>query len=214
VEPITVLIVDDHSVVRQGLRTFLASEAGIEVVGEAADGAEAVEKARDLVPDVVLMDIVMPDLNGIAATRQIAELSPTTRVLVLTSFGEDDKVFPALKAGATGYLLKDATAEQLVRAIRSVASGVISLDPDVASRVLDEFSAPDSGLPSATTLTNREEEVLGLIGRGLSNQEIALQLSISVKTVKTHVSNVLSKLHLMDRTQAAIYAVRQGFLPK
>jgi NarL family two-component system response regulator LiaR len=214
VETITVLIVDDHSVVRQGLRTFLESETGIEVVGEAADGAEAVEKTREVVPDVVLMDIVMPGLNGIAATRQIAEISPTTRVLVLTSFGEDDKVFPALKAGATGYLLKDATAEQLVRAIRSVASGVVSLDPDVASRVLDEFSTPDWGVPRAATLTTREEEVLGLIGRGLSNQEIALQLSISVKTVKTHVSNVLSKLHLMDRTQAAIYAVRQGFLPK
>lgn len=213
-EPITVLIVDDHSVVRQGLRTFLGSEAGIEVVGEAADGAEAVEKARELVPDVVLMDIVMPGLNGIAATRQIAEISPTTRVLILTSFGEDDKVFPALKAGATGYLLKDATPEQLARAIRSVASGVVSLDPDVASRVLDEFSTLDRGVPRAATLTTREEEVLGLIGRGLSNQEIALQLGISVKTVKTHVSNVLSKLHLMDRTQAAIYAVRQGLLPR
>jgi len=214
VEPITVLIVDDHSVVRQGLRTFLGSETGIEVVGEAADGAEAVEKARELVPDVVLMDIVMPGLNGIAATRQIAEISPTTRVLILTSFGEDDKVFPALKAGATGYLLKDATPEQLARAIRSVASGVVSLDPDVASRVLDEFSTLDRGVPRAATLTTREEEVLSLIGRGLSNQEIALQLGISVKTVKTHVSNVLSKLHLMDRTQAAIYAVRQGLLPR
>jgi len=214
VEPITVLIVDDHSVVRQGLRTFLGSETGIEVVGEAADGAEAVEKARELVPDVVLMDIVMPGLNGIAATRQIAEISPTTRVLILTSFGEDDKVFPALKAGATGYLLKDATPEQLARAIRSVASGVVSLDPDVASRVLDEFSTLDRDVPRAATLTTREEEVLGLIGRGLSNQEIAFQLSISVKTVKTHVSNVLSKLHLMDRTQAAIYAVRQGLLPR
>ena len=213
-EPITVLIVDDHSVVRQGLRTFLGSETGIEVVGEAADGAEAVEKARELVPDVVLMDIVMPGLNGIAATRQIAEISPTTRVLILTSFGEDDKVFPALKAGATGYLLKDATPEQLARAIRSVASGVVSLDPDVASRVLDEFSTLDRGVPRAATLTTREEEVLSLIGRGLSNQEIALQLGISVKTVKTHVSNVLSKLHLMDRTQAAIYAVRQGLLPR
>ena len=213
-EAITVLIVDDHSVVRQGLRTFLGSETGIEVVGEAADGAEAVEKARELVPDVVLMDIVMPGLNGIAATRQIAEISPTTRVLILTSFGEDDKVFPALKAGATGYLLKDATPEQLARAIRSVASGVVSLDPDVASRVLDEFSTLDRDVPRAATLTTREEEVLGLIGRGLSNQEIAFQLSISVKTVKTHVSNVLSKLHLMDRTQAAIYAVRQGLLPR
>ena len=213
-EPITVLVVDDHSVVRQGLRTFLDSESGIEVVGEAADGAEAVERVRELVPDVVLMDLVMPGLNGIAATRQIAELSPTTRVLVLTSFGEDDKVFPSLRAGATGYLLKDATAEQLASAIRSVASGVVSLDSQVASRVLDEFSALQSGLPRTTTLTSREKEVLTLIARGLTNKEIARDLTISVKTVKTHVSNVLSKLHLLDRTQAAVYAVREGLLPR
>ena len=213
-EPITVLVVDDHSVVRQGLRTFLDSESGIEVVGEAADGAEAVERVRELVPDVVLMDLVMPGLNGIAATRQIAELSPTTRVLVLTSFGEDDKVFPSLRAGATGYLLKDATAEQLASAIRSVASGVVSLDRQVASRVLDEFSALQSGLPRTSTLTSREKEVLTLIARGLTNKEIARDLTISVKTVKTHVSNVLSKLHLLDRTQAAVYAVREGLLPR
>jgi NarL family two-component system response regulator LiaR len=213
VECITVLIVDDHAVVRQGLRTFLESEGDIEVVGEASDGAEAVEKVQELVPDVVLMDLVMPGMDGIAATRRISEISPATRVLVLTSFGEDDKVFPSVKAGATGYLLKDATAEQLGSAIRSVASGVFSLDPQVASKVLDEFSSPQAEVASATRLTPREVEVLGLVAKGFANKQIANALSISVRTVKTHVSNILSKLHMIDRTQAAVYAVRHGLVP-
>lgn len=212
-ECITVLIVDDHAVVRQGLRTFLESEGDIEVVGEATDGAEAVEKVQELVPDVVLMDLVMPGTGGISATRQITEISPVTRVLVLTSFGEDDKVFPSIKAGAMGYLLKDATAEQLGSAIRSVASGVFLLDPQIAGKVLEEFETTRPQWLGGSRLTPRESEVLVQIARGRANKEIAQNLKISVKTVKTHVSNILSKLHMIDRTQAAVYAVRQGLVP-
>lgn len=212
-EPISVLIVDDHAVVRRGLRAFLESEEDIEVVAEAAEGAEAVEKVQELLPDVVLMDLVMPGVDGIAATRLICEISPSCRVLVLTSFSEDDKVFPSIKAGAMGYLLKDVPAEDLGNAIRSVARGAFLLDPHIASKVLDEFATIHQETASLTRLTPREIEVLTLIARGRSNKEIAYDLSISVKTVKTHVSNILSKLHMMDRTQAAIYAVRQGLVP-
>jgi NarL family two-component system response regulator LiaR len=210
---ISVLIVDDHAVVRQGLRAFLESEEDIEVVGEAADGTEAVQKVQELLPDVVLMDLVMPDMDGITATRRISETSPNSRVLVLTSFSEDEKVFPSIKAGAMGYLLKDVPAEDLGRAIRSVAGGGFLLHPDIAKKVLDEFSLIRSETPPLTRLTPREIEVLTLIARGRSNKEIARDLSISIKTVKTHVSNILSKLHMMDRTQAALYAVRQGLVP-
>ena len=212
-ERISVLIVDDHAVVRRGLRAFLESEEDIEIVGEAANGAEAVEKVQALLPDVVLMDLVMPGMGGIRATREIAEVSPSSRVLVLTSFSEDEQVFPSIKAGAMGYLLKDVAAEQLGSAIRSVARGVFLLDPQIASKVLKEFSTVHQEIPSLGRLTPREVEVLTLIARGRSNKEIAVDLNISVKTVKTHVSNILGKLHMMDRTQAAIYAVRKGLAP-
>lgn len=212
-ERVSVLIVDDHAVVRRGLRAFLESEEDIEVVGEATDGAEAVEKVQALLPDVVLMDLVMPGMGGITAIREIGEISPSSRVLVLTSFSEDEQVFPSIKAGAMGYLLKDVLAEELGSAIRSVARGVFLLDPQIASKVLKEFSGVHQETPSLGRLTPREVEVLALIARGRSNKEIAVDLHISVKTVKTHVSNILGKLHMMDRTQAAIYAVRQGLGP-
>ena len=212
-ERIRVLIVDDHAVVRQGLRTFLESEEDIEVVGEASDGEEAVQKAQELSPDVVLMDLVMPGMDGITATQKIGEVSPNSPVLALTSFSEDDKVFPAIKAGAKGYLLKDVPAEDLGRAIRSLARGEFLLDGEVANKVLDEFrSSARSDEPGLADLTPRELEVLVLIARGRANKEIARDLGISIKTVKTHVGNILSKLHIVDRTQAALYAVRQGLL--
>ncbi len=209
-EAISVLIVDDHAMVRRGLRAFLESEQDMEVIGEAADGAEAVDKVQDLLPDVVLMDLIMPDMDGITATRQIRQVSPNTRVLVLTSFGDDDKVFASIKAGAIGYLLKDVPAEDLGRAIRSVARGELHLHPEIARKVLDEFNSAHDETPPLTELTGRELEVLSLLARGYSNKEIARDLHISIKTVKTHVSNILSKLHIIDRTQAALYAVRQG----
>ncbi len=210
---IRVLIVDDHAVVRRGLRAFLESEEDIQVVGEAADGVEAVEKAQELLPDVVLMDLVMPGIDGVTATGQVVRASPDSRVLVLTSFGEEDKVFPSIKAGATGYLLKDVPAEGLVRAIRSVANGELLLHPEIATKVLDEFSNTHAETPALAELTPRETEVLTLIVKGRSNKEIACDLCLSIKTVKTHVSNILSKLHTIDRTQAALYAVRQGLVP-
>lgn len=215
IEQIRVLIVDDHAVVRQGLRTFLESEVGIQVVGEAVNGDEAVTKARELLPQVILMDLVMPGTDGIKATRELSGVAPTARVLVLTSFGEDDRVLAAIKAGATGYLLKDVPAEELGFAIRSIARGDFLLQSDIAIKVLDElFSRTRSqSLPSAD-LTPREIAVLSLIARGRSNKDIAQDLCISVKTVKTHVGNILGKLQMADRTQAALYAVRQGLIPE
>ena len=205
---ISVLIVDDHPVVREGLRTFLELQEGLEIVGEAADGVEALEKVGQLVPDVVLLDLVMPRMDGITTIRQIRALSPSTRILVLTSFSENDKVFPAVKAGAHGYLMKDIRPVELAESIRLVYRGEPSLHPEIAKRLMDQLA---QGEEEATEekLTLRETEVLRLIARGHSNKEIAAALYISEKTVKTHVSNILQKLHLADRTQAAIYAVRQ-----
>lgn len=206
---IRILLADDHRVVREGLRTFLELTGDIEVAGEAADGREALQLCTDLVPDVVLMDLVMPGLNGIEATRQIRAQSPTTKVIALTSFTEDDTLFPAIKAGAAGYLLKDVEPHDLAEAVRTVHRGEGLLDPRVAAKVMHELAA---GTPahSTTELTAREHEVLGLLAGGRSNKEIASELGVSVKTVKTHVSNVLQKLHLADRTQAALYAAREG----
>ncbi len=212
-EPITVLIVDDHAVVRRGLRSFLESEGDIEVVGEAANGAEAIEKVQELLPEVVLMDLVMPGMDGVDTIRRVSQISPASRVLVLTSFSEDDMVFPSIRAGAMGYLLKDVPAEDLGRAIRSVARGEFLLHPDIAGKVIDEFRTPQATVPPMTDLTPREIEVLTLIAQGYSNKEIANSLCIAIRTVKAHVSNILSKLHAMDRTQAALYAVRQGLVP-
>ena len=207
---IRILIADDHAIVRKGIRALLATEADIEVVGEAADGKEAVEKAERLRPDVVLMDLVMPGMDGIEATRRITTRQPEIRILVLTSFAEDEKVFPALKAGALGYLLKDAGPEELVRAIRQVYCGESSLHPAIARKVLQELSRPSERPPTPEPLTERELEVLRLIAKGKSNREIAEELVISEATVRTHVSNILGKLQLASRTQAALYALREG----
>ena len=208
-DPITVLLIDDHQVVRQGLRDFLEVQEGIAIVGEASSGEEGVHLARELIPDVVLMDLVMPGIDGVEATRQIKAASPNTRVIVLTSFADDNKVFPAIKAGAISYLLKDVSPEELAHAIRAAQRNEAVLHPEVAARLMQEFSAPRSDEAPVEQLTPRELEVLRLIARGKSNKEIADALIVSEKTVKTHVSNILSKLHLADRTQAAIYALRK-----
>ncbi|MBA7599178.1 Transcriptional regulatory protein LiaR [subsurface metagenome] len=204
---IGVLIVDDHPVVREGLRAFLELHEDLEIVGEAADGVEALEKVGQLVPDVVLMDLVMPRMDGIITIRQIRDLSPSTRILVLTSFSENDKVFPAIKAGAHGYLMKDIRPVELAESIRSVYKGESSLHSEIAKKLMDQLAQDAEATEDKLTL--RETEVLRLIARGHSNKEIAAALLISEKTVKTHVSNILQKLHLADRTQAALYAVHQ-----
>jgi len=209
--PIRVLLTDDHAIVRKGVRALLATERDIQVVGEACNGLEAVAQAEALHPDVILMDLVMPELEGIEATRQIKNKLPGTRVLVLTSFAADEKVFPAIKAGALGYLLKDSGPEELVGAIRKVYRGEPWLEPSVARKVLMELSHAPKRQPLTTDpLTKREFDVLRLIAKGCSNKEIALKLSVSELTVRTHVSNILGKLHLASRTQAALYALRQG----
>ena len=210
---ISVLLVDDHRVVRQGLRDFLELQDDIEVVGEASSGEEGAQLGRDLLPDVVLMDLVLPGIDGVQATRQIKAASPSTRIIVLTSFVDDDKVFPAIKAGAISYLLKDVQPEELARAIRAAQRNEAVLHPEVAAKLMQEFNAPRPADNPVEQLTDREMDVLRLIAKGKSNKEIADSLIISEKTVKTHVSNILSKLHLADRTQAAIYALRQRLVP-
>jgi NarL family two-component system response regulator LiaR len=209
--PIRVLLTDDHAIVRKGVRALLATERDIQVVGEASNGAEAVAQAEALCPDVILMDLMMPTLDGIEATRQITALFPSVRVIVLTSFAADEKVFPAIKAGALGYLLKDSGPEELIRAIRQVYRGEPSLEPSIARKVLLELAQPPKQQPlTANPLTEREFDVLRLIAKGCSNKEIALKLSVSDLTVRTHVSNILGKLHLASRTQAALYALQKG----
>jgi NarL family two-component system response regulator LiaR len=209
--PIRVLLTDDHAIVRKGIRALLATELDIQVVGEAGDGLEAVAQAKALQPDVILMDLVMPKLDGIEATRQITAELPDTGVLVLTSFAADEKVFPAIKAGALGYLLKDSSPETLVEAIHQVHRGEPSLEPSIARKVLIELSHPPRQQPlTAEPLTERELDVLRLIAQGGSNKEIAMKLSVSELTVRSHVSNILGKLHLASRTQAALYALQKG----
>ncbi len=208
--PIRVLIADDHAIVRKGIRALLATEPDIEVIGEAGDGAEALGLVQALCPDVVLMDLVMPKLDGIEATRQIAAQQPGTRILVLTSFAADDKVFPAIKAGALGYLLKDSEPEVLVEAIHQVHQGQPSLEPSIARKVLLELAQPPKQALTPDPLTAREVEVLRLVAQGKNNREIAGALVITEMTVRTHVSNILSKLHVASRTQAALYALREG----
>lgn len=210
-EHIRVFLADDHPVVREGLRTFLQSRDGIEVVGEAGDGESAVTAIERLHPDVVLMDLVMPGMGGVAAIRRLRERVPDTRVVVLTSFTSDDQVIPAVQAGAAGYLLKDVEPSGLEAAIRLVHQGEALLDPQVAGRVMEEVAHPAPGSDVAS-LTPREREVLGLLGRGMSNRELADALVVSEKTVKTHVSNILMKLGVHDRTQAALLAVREGLV--
>jgi DNA-binding NarL/FixJ family response regulator len=210
-EPIRILIVDDQPVVRQGLRAFLELQEGVEVVGEAADGDEALEAAARLLPDVILMDLVMPRLDGIAAMRLLRQRVPAARVLVLTSFLDDDKLLPALRSGAAGYLLKNAQPHELVRAVRAAHAGEALLDPVVAARLVDTLAAAGGEEP-LDRLTPREREVLVLIGQGFPNKRIARELEVSEKTVKTHVGHVLAKLGVTDRTQAAIVAVRAGLV--
>lgn len=208
--PIRVLIADDHAIVRKGIRALLATEKGIEVVGEAEDGGEAFAQACQLRPDVVLMDLVMPVMSGVDTIRQISEQLPDVRILVLTSFTGLDKIFPAIKAGALGYLLKDSSPEELVRAIRQVYQGNASLHPAVARKLLQELSEPSGRALAEDPLTDREKEVLRLVAQGRHNQEIADLLAISEATVRTHVSHILTKLELSSRTQAALYALRRG----
>jgi NarL family two-component system response regulator LiaR len=210
-EEIRILIADDHAVVREGLRALIEAEEGMTLVAEAADGVEAVRESRALDPDVILLDLVMPRKGGIDAIREIKESDPRARILVITSFAEDEKVFPAIKAGAQGYLLKDSSPRELLKAIRDVHQGLPSMHPTIARKLMREIQRP-SGLPlSDAPLTEREAEILGLVSQGFTNQEIADQLFVSERTVRTHVSNILSKLHLANRTQAALYALRKGF---
>jgi NarL family two-component system response regulator LiaR len=207
--PTRVLIVDDHGVVREGLRAYLELESDIQVVGEAKDGLEAVRRAAELQPDVVLMDLVMPNMDGVDATSRIKEQQPATHIIILTSFLDDERVVPAIRAGATSYLLKDVAAADLARAIRGARAGQAQLHPEVARRLMQQVTSPrkpDAG----AQLTDREREVLRLLADGRSNKEIARTLVVSERTVKGHVSNILGKLGLQDRTQAALFAVRNG----
>ena len=213
-DKISVLIVDDHGVVRQGLRTYLELLDDIDIVGEAKNGIEAVEQVHQHRPDIVLMDLVMPEMDGVEATRQVLAISSSTRVIVLTSFAEDEQVFPAIEAGAAGYLLKDVDPAELHQAIQAVHAGEVQLHPDIMKKLIHRVTTPQIETDSALgDLTPRELEVLSLISQGQSNREIATSLTISEKTVKTHVGNILSKLHLSDRTQAAIYAHKHGLAP-
>jgi NarL family two-component system response regulator LiaR len=211
-ERIRILIADDHAVVRHGLRALIATEPDMELVGEASDGVEAVELYDRLRPAVTLMDMAMPRKTGLEAICDIKRADPEARILVLTSFAEDDQVFPAIKAGATGYLLKDAAPRELLRAIRDVHAGEVSLHPAIARKLVGELKRPPDLPPAGEQLTEREVQVLALVARGLSNQEIADQLVIGERTVRTHVSNILGKLHLANRTQAALYAQREGLV--
>ena len=210
-ESISVLLVDDHAVVREGLRSLLEVQDGIEVVGEAVDGEAAVREAEARRPDVVLMDLVMPRRDGVGAMRELRRRLPSARVIVLTSFADDDRLLPAIRAGAAGYLLKDADPQEVVRAVRAAHRGEALLDPSVAARLVDAIAEPPGTEPSER-LTPREQQVLALIARGLPNKLIARELGISEKTVKTHVGHVLAKLGVTDRTQAALQAVREGLV--
>ncbi len=215
---IRVLVIDDHAVVRQGLRTFIELQDDMEIVGEGSNGNEAVELAARLMPDVILLDLIMPGMGGLEAIRQILKCSPRSRVLILTSFSEDDKIFPAIRAGAQGYLLKDIQPRDLVQAIRETHQGKPQLHPDIAHRLMSAVADAPPALQKTTDpltkdlqgLTEREREVLEMIARGLNNREIAEKMVVSEKTVKTHVSNLLNKLNLQDRTRAAIWALKHG----
>ncbi len=213
IDPITVMIVDDHEMVRRGACSYLEAQLDIKVVAQAGSGEEAVRLAQEFIPDVVLMDLVMPGIDGVEATRQVKNASPRTQIIILTSFHQDEYIFPALQAGAISFLLKDVKATELLEAIRRAARGEATLHPKIAARVIKTFRDLETGDAAPfTALTDREMEVLKLIAKGYSNDRIAEQLVISVGTVKGHVSNILSKLHLVDRTQAAAYAWQEGIV--
>ena len=212
-DPITILIVDDHAVVRRGARAFLEAQPDFAVVGDVSSGGEAVLLAADLAPDIVLMDLVMPGMDGVQATRLVKQKSPCSQVIVLTSYHEDEHIFPAIRAGALSYLLKDIGLPDLADAIRKAAHGEVVMHPRIAARVVQELEgAAQHDLASFAHLSEREREVLHLIAEGLGNADIAARLVLSEKTVKSHVRNILGKLHLADRTQAAVYAWRQGLM--
>jgi two-component system, NarL family, response regulator LiaR len=212
-EPITVLIVDDHLLVRQGVRAFLETQPDIRVVADAGTAQEAIQLATELVPDVVLMDLVMPGIDGVEATRRLRRISPRSQVLVLTSYHQDEHIFPAIRAGALSYLLKDVNPLELAEAVRKAARGEAVLHPRIAARVVQELhGARTEAFNPFSDLSERELEVLRLIADGMGNSDIAERLVISEKTVKSHVSNILSKLHVVDRTQAAVYAWREGMV--
>jgi NarL family two-component system response regulator LiaR len=210
--PISILIVDDHEVVRNGIRAYLETLPKFNVVGEATSGEEAIKMAGELIPDVVLMDLVMPGMDGIETTREVKKISPRTQIVVLTSYHEDEQIFPALKAGAISYVLKDMKMDKLADAIQSAIHGEVTLHPLVAARVLRNLRGESQDESFYAELTDRELEVLKFIANGLSNSQIADQLVISTNTVKGHVSNILSKLHLADRTQVAVYAWQKGIV--
>ncbi len=210
-DAISVLVVDDHAVVREGLRTFLGLQDGMTVVGEAGDGEEAVREAERLRPDVILMDLVMPRLDGVGAMRELRRRLPASRVIVLTSFAEEDRLLPAIRAGAAGYLLKDAQPQELARAVRAAHAGEALLDPSVAARLVEAIAQP-AGEEPRERLSPREREVLELVARGFSNKRIARELELAEKRVKNHVGHVLAKLGVSDRTQAALYALRAGLV--
>lgn len=209
-DPIRVLVVDDHPVVRKGIRSLLAEEQDIQVAGEAVNGKEAVALAQELRPDVILMDLVMPEMNGIVAIQEIVQLIPDARILVMTSFAADDKVFPSIKAGALGYLLKDSDPEDLLRMIRQVYRGELSIHPTIARKVIQELNRPSKEPLTPSPLTEREVEILQLLAKGVENKEIARLLFLRDATVRTHVSNILGKLQLANRVQATLYALRKG----
>lgn len=212
-DQIRVMIVDDHAVVREGLRTYLDLEDRLVIVGEASNGREAADKVRALKPDVVLMDLLMPEMDGIAATKAIKDLSPAIKVIVLTSFQDDEHIIPAIEAGATGYLLKDVSAPDLVKAIEGAFQGQAQLHPEVARKLMEQVRRPAKRQEPGDELTPRERDVLRLIASGMSNKEIARVLVMTERTVKGHVSSILGKLGLQDRTQAALFAVRNGLAP-